>query len=104
MANETFKFVAIKTLKTLISTRKFLQRKFNKMGEVEGYKVRLVKYRFQQRLGIVFDKTLAPLFNIVIVCFTLVVLGSYMTMKYLDIMIAFLESKVKKKYMWPYLK
>lgn len=99
-ANETFEFSPEKTLrtpKTHISMCMIYQKKPNEKGEIEHYKPRLVGHGFRQRSGIDFDKISALFICITAVRLTLAVLRSHMTMRYLDVMTAFLETRVNKE-------
>lgn len=76
-AKETFEFSLAKTHKThktLISMRMILQKKLNKIVEVESYEARLVENGFRQRPEIDFDKTSTALISIVTIHLTLPIL------------------------------
>lgn len=97
--NETFEFVdgLAKTPKKPISTRIILKKKLNYKAEIERYKERFVAYGFRQRPVIDFHKLPKLLVSTDTVLLTLAVFRGHMTMRPLNVMTAFLESKVHEE-------
>ena len=98
-SHNTFHFVEDDSrLGTAITSRMVMQKKLNKLGEIEKYKVRLVAHGFKQREGLDFSKTYSPLLTHHVVRLLLShAAAENLEIHQLDVVGAYLESPIKER-------